>query len=247
MNIKAILIFLSLSLFSQLGLASNKVVELTSLDWPPYSSKGLAEQGASVAVAKAAFKAMGYELKVTFFPWSRAVALAKDNSSQFAGYFPEYYSSDIANEFIYSEPMGSGPLGFAERKDKAISWSVLDDLKPYRIGIVQDYVNTADFDAMVAAKTLKTSTTISDTNNLMKMVNKRIDLAVVDKNVMNYLLKTDKKLMKKADLAQFNKTILEDKKLFICFKKGAKGEELAKIYNEGLKKIDIMGIMNKYL
>jgi polar amino acid transport system substrate-binding protein len=48
-------------------------------------------------------------------------------------------------------------------------------------------------------------------------------------------------------MAQFNATLLEDKKLFICFKKGDKGEELAKIYNEGLKKIDIEAIMAKYL
>lgn len=100
---------------------------------------------------------------------------------------------------------------------------------------------------MVASKALKTSSTTSDTKNLLKMVNGRLDLAVVDKNVMNYLFKTDKGLAKKSANAQFNSTLLEDKKLFICFKKNAKGEELAKIYNEGLKKIDITTIMNKHL
>lgn len=247
MTIKNILLATSLILFTSMSYSANKVIQLTSLEWPPYSSKSLPEQGASVAVAKAAFKAMGYELKVKFFPWSRAVALAKDSNSQYAGYFPEYYSQEIEKDFIYSESMGSGPLGFAERKDHSISWSALSDLKPYRIGVVQDYVNTAEFDAMVANKSLKSSTTISDTNNLMKLVNSRLDLAVVDKNVMNYLFKTDKMLAKKANLAQFNATLLEDKQLFICFKKGNQGENLAKIYNEGLKKIDIEAIMAQYL
>jgi polar amino acid transport system substrate-binding protein len=246
MFIKSLLTF-TIILLSSISYSADKVVNLTSLDWPPYSSKSLAEQGASVAVAKAAFKAMGYDLKVTFFPWSRAVALAKDSSSEYSGYFPEYFSEDTAKDFIYSDAMGSGPLGFAERKDKPINWSILDDLKAYKIGIVQDYINTSDFDAMVASKALKTSTTTSDTKNLLKLVNGRLDLAVIDENVMKYLFKTDKALAKKVSNAQFNTTLLEDKKLFICFKNNPKGEELAKIYNEGLKKIDIPSIMGKYL
>lgn len=247
MKLHNLLIATTLMLLSSLSFSADKVVRLTSLDWPPYSGKHLAQQGASVAVAKAAFKAMGYDLQVSFFPWSRAVALAKDGKSNFSGYFPEYYSDDTAKDFIYSEAMGSGPLGFAERKDNSISWSNLNDLKAYKVGVVQDYINTTDFDAMVASKALKTSTTTSDTKNLLKLVNGRIDLAVVDKNVMNYLFKTDKGLAKKTSNAQFNATLLEDKKLFICFKKNGKGEELAKIYNEGLKKINITDIMNKHL
>lgn len=247
MNLQKILLTLSLVFFSSLSLSAGKVVHLTSLDWPPYSGKALTEQGASVAVAKAAFKAMGYELKVSFYPWSRAVALAKDDGSKYSGYFPEYFSDDTAKDFIYSEAMGSGPLGFAERKDNSIAWSELNDLKSKKIGIVQDYINTTEFDAMVAQKTLKTSTTTSDTKNLLKLVNGRIDLAVIDKNVMNYLFKTEKSLAKKSTDAQFNANLLEDKKLFICFKKNAQGEELSKIYNQGLKKIDIAAIMQQYL
>ena len=88
---KKILLSISLIIFTSLSYSADKVVHLTSLDWPPYSGKTLSDQGASVAVAKAAFKAMGYELKVSFYPWSRAVALAKDSSSKFSGYFPEYF------------------------------------------------------------------------------------------------------------------------------------------------------------
>lgn len=244
---RKILLILSLVFFNSLSYSADKVINLTSLDWPPYSSKSLKEQGASVAVAKAAFKEMGYELKVSFFPWSRAVAFAKDKKSEYSGYFPEYYSEDIAKEFTYSEPMGSGPLGFAERKNNSIEWTQLNDLKQHRIGVVQDYVNTTEFDQMVMKKSLKISTTTSDTKNLLKLVNNRLDLAVIDKNVMNYLFKTDKALAKKSNEAQFNIKLLEDKKLFICFKKGKEGEELAKIYNEGLKKIDIDKIMQQYL
>lgn len=232
-------------LISSVAIAEDKVVHLTSLDWPPYSGKDLPGGGASIEVARAAFKAMGYELKVDFYPWSRAVNLAKDEGSKYAGYIPEYYSDAVAEEFHYSDVMGNGPLGFAQHADKPINWSSHDDLSNYSIGVVQDYVNEAEFDKRIADGRIKVQAVTSDATNLVKLVNGRIDMAVVDKNVMDYLIKTDKRLKNKGDKLQFNDKMLEDKKLYICFKKNAMGEELLKVFNEGLTKIDINAIMKE--
>ena len=181
-----------LTLFLPHASYGDKTVYLTSLDWPPYSGKALKEQGASVAVAKAAFKAMGYTLVVEFFPWSRAVNLAKSGSSKYMGYFPEYYSDDVAKEFIYSAEMGSGPLGFVEQTSKPINWRTMDDLSRYKIGVVRDYVNTAEFDARVASGKIKVEAVTADVNNIQKVSSGRLDLAVIDKNVMAYLFANEK-------------------------------------------------------
>ncbi len=241
-----IVLFVLTLMISQLSVAE-KVVHLTSLDWPPYASKSLPQQGASVAVASAAFKAMGYKLIVNFLPWSRAVNEAKSPSSQYMGYFPEYYSQGVAKEFTYSDPMGSGPLGFVEQAGKSIAWNALSDLKGKRIGVVQDYVNTTEFDTLVASGKLQVSTVVSDSKNLRKIINDRLDLAVIDKNVMDHLFKLDKSLKGKANQAHFQDKLLEDKKLYICFKKNKAGQQMADIYNQGLKKIDVNAIMDKFL
>jgi polar amino acid transport system substrate-binding protein len=245
MKLNKILYAFCILFLSSLVNAENKVIRLTSLEWPPYSGKDLPQQGSSVAIARKAFAAMGYTLEVTFFPWSRAVALAKDKNSQFAGYFPEYYAQDTAEQFIYSKEIGSGPLGFAERIDNSISWSTLTDLAPYDIGIVQDYINTKDFDVLARSNALTTSITINDTNNLKKLVSSRIDLAVVDKNVMEYLFTTDPSLMRKAHLAQFNKQLLEEKKLYICFKKTERGQQYSELLSQGLQQISVDNNNNK--
>lgn len=224
---------------------ADNTIYLTSLSWPPYSAPDMAQQGASVAVAKAAFEAMGYKLVVDFYPWSRAVHLAQDAGSKYDGYFPEYYSDDIAKEFTFSEPMGHGPLGFVQSAAKPISWGSMDDLKKYQIGVVKDYVNTADFDAMVAAGKLKVAEVISDKNNIQKAAFGRIDMAVIDRNVLEYSIKTDPDLKKVADKVSFNDKLLEDKKLYVCFKHSK--EDLAKIFNEGLAKIDVEKIQADYL
>lgn len=227
--------------------ADDKLVRLTSLDWPPYSGQALQDQGASIAIAKAAFAAMGHRLEVSIYPWNRSVALASEENSIYAGYFPEYHAQDIAEDFIFSDPIGSGPLGFAELKSNPVQWQVLSDLNDYRIGTVQGYVNTADFDEMAKNKELITYSAISDVNNLKKLTAGRLDLVVIDRFVMEYLLVSDNQLSKKAHLIQFNQRLLEDKKLYICFKKNEQGKALAKVFNQGLKTIDIDSFMHSYL
>jgi polar amino acid transport system substrate-binding protein len=244
--IKRFALLLTLTLLTSFSWAE-KTVHLTSLGWPPYSGKELQGQGASVAVAKAAFEAMGYTLKVDFFPWSRAVALAQDGNSKYAGYFPEYYSDAVAQDFTYSDSLGKSPVGFVEQADKPVTWNSHEDLKQFSIGVVQDYVNEAKFDAMVADGSLKVEPVISDKNNLLKVINGRLDLAVIDKNVMNYLFANDKALQGKASKASFNSKLLDDKDIHICFKKTAEGEELAKIFNEGLTKIDVDAILAQHM
>lgn len=244
---KKLMILLLCTLLSGPALAAEQEkVLLTSLDWPPYTGADLKDQGASVAVAKAAFAAMGYELVVEFYPWRRAVQLAKNNP-RYDGYFPEYYDQDYEADFIFSEAMGSGPLGFAERKDKPITWNSLDDLRDISIGVVSDYVNTAEFDARMNDGRLKTSAAGSDLINLQKLSGGRIDLAVIDQHVLNYLLNTAPELKPIRDKIQFNGRLLEDKKLYICFKRGPRGEKLAEIFKQGLARIDVQAIMEQYM
>lgn len=243
---KKILAFCLSALLANIAFAENKTVYLTSLDWPPYSGKSLATGGASIDVAKAAFKAAGYNLVVNFYPWNRAVNLAKDKDSKYAGYFPEYYSESVAKEFSLSEPMGTSPLGFAERKADPKNWETVQDLEKYKVGVIKGYVNDgAEFDAAIAAKKIKTDAVGSDSKNLKKLANGRVDLAIIDTNVMNHLLQTDKSLKGEAAQLQVNKKLLVTNNLHIAFKKTPEGEKLTKIFNEGLKKIDVKAIMEK--
>lgn len=221
------------------------VVHLTSLNWPPYADPQLPQQGASIAVARAAFAAVGYELVVDFYPWSRAVYLAGDEGSEYAGYFPEYFSPEIGKEFIFSEAIGSGPLGLVQNAAKPLVWESLADLADYRIGVVKDYVNTREFDALVAKQELQVSEVLTDKSNIQKTAYLRVDGAVIDRNVLDFSLKTDPELQLLAGKVSFNERILENKQLYVCFKKSR--PEVARLFNEGLQKIDAAKIQADYL
>lgn len=159
--------------------------QLNSLDWPPYTGAKLPEQGTSAKAVKEAFGKGGHKVSVKILPWQRAVDTAKSDPS-IVGYFPEYYDASL--DCVFSDPIGTGPLGFAQNSSKPISWQNLDDLKGLRIGVVAGYVNTAEFDERASKGQLNADATQSDEQNLIKLANGRLDLAVIDRNVMDYLL-----------------------------------------------------------
>jgi len=219
--------------------AAADTFSLTSLDWPPYSGKDLPEGGLSVKVARAAFEAMGHDMAVVFLPWQRAVAMGLGEG--YVGYFPEYYSEDLAaDSCAFSEPMGSGSLGFVEPVSAPVSWETLDDLADRSIGTVAGYVNTAAFDERVAAGLLTVQTANDDLTNIRKVARGRIEMAVIDANVLDWLLSQNPDL---AGQVQMNDRRLEDKKLYVCFQKSEAGDAAREIFNQGLTKIDVPTLM----
>lgn len=220
-------------------------VSLTSLEWPPYIGESLPDHGAIAVVAREAFAAMGYTLHIKFFPWMRAIHNAKADNA-YAGYFPEYYAKATEKEFLFSAPIGLTPLGFLERKDDPVTWQTLDDLKTIMIGTVSGYVNTEEFDQKAAAGELQIEPVNADTLNILKVAARRMRLAVIDRHVLDYLLEHDAEVAGVKDEIQFNANILEEKQLFICFRRSPENERLRDIFNEGLQKIEAAQIMRDY-
>jgi polar amino acid transport system substrate-binding protein len=222
-------------------------VLLTSLDWPPYSGATLTQQGASTAVVRAAFKAVGLDLGVHYYPWSRSVFYVRSTDSMYLGYFPEYYAEALTKDFLFSDPIGRGPLGFAQRKRQQITWRTLDDLRHFRIGVVRGYINTQRFDQMAADGQLTVQEVGKDKSNLLMLVNGRIDLAVIDRYVMNYLFEHDADLAKAKSLISFNDRLLDDRQLYVCFRNDEQGSLLRDKFNAGLRQVDIEAVMQDYL
>ena len=225
------------------AVAEDKVVRLATLEWAPYTSQTLKHQGATTEVVRRAFKAMGYELQIMFYPWERAVKMGSDGSYGLDGFFPEYYREDVNDGVVFSDPVGYGPLGFAERVNRVIDWNKLEDLTPYTIGTVQGYANTLEFDERVAEQTLNVSEAMTDVTNLMKLAYGRVDLSVIDQHVFAYLLATNPELNAVREQLLFDQTLLEIKSLYVCFNKD--NAHLAEILNQGLAKIDIRAIQDE--
>lgn len=223
------------------------VIRLASLEWPPYTSARVEGEGASAAVVRAALATQGARLEIEFMPWTRAVAVGQDSGSGFHGYFPEYQSAEVERTFRLSRPIGSGPLGFVERRSSPVRWRSLDDLRDVPIGVVRGYVNTAEFDARIARRELIAVPAGDDLANIRKVMRGRLELAVIDRHVLAWLAGNEPSIADARRVVQFNARTLEDKVLYVALQRSAQGERARKLIDAGLKRIDIAAIVAPYL
>jgi polar amino acid transport system substrate-binding protein len=240
-------------LLTQPILAQAKKVTLTTLDWEPYIGEKLAGKGYVYEIVSEAFKSVGYQVNINFYPWARAVDEAESGRAD--GLFPEYYGDERKANFVFSAPFPGGPVGLLARKESKITFpadpqkeqtKALQWMKQYSFGVVRDYINTKEFDA---ASFLKKDVSDSDEQNIKKLLAKRTDLIFIDKFVAQYLIKTT--FPTSANELEFLEPPLEVKPLYIVFSKKAPGyEQKMKDFNEGLDKLQkagtIKAIMKKY-
>jgi polar amino acid transport system substrate-binding protein len=216
-------------------------LRLSTLNWEPYIGEKLKEQGFVAEVVKKAYASEGYEVELTYLPWARVVAMAKNG--EFDGYLPEYYAESLKKDFLVSDPYPGGPLVFFKRKGQNITFNSLNDLKPYTIGVVRGYVNTVEFDN---ASFLKKDPVRDDITNIKKLTAGRIDLMVADKFVGYHLIETQyPKAKGKLDVVE---PVLEKKELYLCIsKKTANSAKKLSAFNNGLKKLTSSGDLDKIL
>ena len=220
--------------------SAKPVVRLATLEWEPYIGTKMPDQGYCAALIRAAYAEQGIEVKIEFYPWARALHLARTGAVD--GLMPEYFNPSREAEFVYSAAFPGGPLVLYRRRNDAIGFRAdplkqqdlaLRWLKERRFGVVRGYLNTPVFDA---AKYLKKEEASDDATNLRKLVYGRIDLAVVDRRVAEHLIRTQypayagKIVPMDPPLAEFP--------LYIAFsRKSPRHAEALAAFNKGLAKL----------
>lgn len=227
--------------------AQDKVAHVSTLDWPPYTGQDLPKGGATTEVVRAAFDKVGYQTVVDYRPWKRAIDMAAKGTDEVIAYYPGYHCHHREG-FIKSDPIGNGPLGFAENSAAPITWDTLDSIgeQKLKIGTVLGYANTDEFDAKVGTGWIIAIPSKDDITNLKKLARRRIDAVVIDKFVLEYLKATEPSLAKSRTALRFNSHPLEEKTLYLCFRDDEAGRALREEFNKGLAKTNPDQIADDY-
>lgn len=216
-------------------------VTIATLDWLPYVGESLQEYGFTAAIVRAAFERSGYKVVFSFMPWARG--LQETEAGKYDAIFPAYYSEDRVEKYIYTKPFSNGPLVFYKKKGASIQYTTLEGLKPYRIGVVRGFVNTAEFDA---ADYLQKEEVDTDEQNLRKLALGRLDLVVVDKFVAQTILSTTFTEGKNA--LEPVEPPLDLKPLYLMLSRQIPdGQALADAFDKGLEEIVKDGTFDKIL
>lgn len=221
-------------------------IKIATTFWPPYMDPDLPNNGIISEVVHSTFRRAGVEAGVVFAPWQRSQT-AMLSSDKYDASFPVYATRQRLTECHLSGVIGASPIGFAQRKDKPITWNKLEDLKGTHIGTVIGYSNTDSFDQLVAEGTIEVSTVPLDLINLRRLIFARIDLAVMDKYVFRYLLKNSPELTRSGKALGFNSKIMKRQNLYVCFPKHEAGRKLRDSFNAALDPSDINRVIENGL
>jgi polar amino acid transport system substrate-binding protein len=217
------------------------LVQLATLEWPPYTGEDQPNGGAITETIRRAFSEFDYETMSYFLPWKRAISYAASEKNEIIGYYPGYHCNHEKG-FIASKSIGKSELGFAERSDNDITWNTLDDLEDYRIGTVIGYANTEEFDKRVKDNRITVITSHDDKTNLQNLADGQIDLAVIDPQVLKHFARKYPTLGKQGPLLKMDKRRLKSQKLFLCLRDSEIGHATAEVFNAGLEGLDINAI-----
>jgi polar amino acid transport system substrate-binding protein len=130
-----------------------------------------------------AYKKVGYEVRVDFVPFNRAIEMAK--SGQVDGVLGPYYSDERAKYFFYSDVIAESPVVFFALESSKITYSKLEDLSKYKIGTTVLTVYPKEF---FEASFLRKEPALDYILNIRKLLAGRIDLFVEKKRVVTSFL-----------------------------------------------------------
>ena len=116
---------------------STETVRITTGHWPPYLDKDLPGGGFLARIIRESFALEGIEVRFSYFPWSRALALVHS---------PDYETSavwscteDRSREFVFSAALIPYGWYFYYRAGQHFDWETLTDLQGMTVGLTQDY------------------------------------------------------------------------------------------------------------
>jgi polar amino acid transport system substrate-binding protein len=239
---RCIIIFLSLGITS--AAHSHEVWKITCLEWPPFAGKDLPDGGAGIKALRAALKTQGITLQVEFYPWTRAILVARQ--ADYIGVFPCWPEDvDVAAKGFEKLPaLFSSPIVIAQNKAKPLSMQSLNDLTGLTIGVVQDYSNTTAFNQMVKNKRIRTSISQSDGDGLKALNAHRTDGMLIDLNVLNYLL--SHKLPSAAPNIEANSGWHEDKELSLDIVSSHPNKDhIKQVYARAIAAVDAQKIVDE--
>ena len=234
------LFVLSAMLFLVLSTSAfaDRNITLATLDWQPYVGSDMKNYGFNAEIITEALKQVGYTVNIEFMPWDDVIS--KTRQGLYDGAFPEYYSKERSENFVYSSFFSNSLLGFYKRKESNITYKTLHDLKPYKIGIVTGYINTEEFDSATYLKKVESD---SDLESLKKLISGEVDLIIIDKLVAQYIIRND--LPEAAGRLEFVDPPLVIHPLFLILpKKLTNSEQIKNDFNKGFDIISHNGTVD---
>ena len=175
-------------LFSANEIWAEEVV-LGISEYPPFKVQSARDGGPLTALVMESFAAAGVQGTIQWVPNNRAIQGVM--SGTYGASFGWAHSPDRDDALLYStKPIYSYDMVFVARKGEEPSWSSLQDLTKYRLGITRGNFYSQSFADLMSANVLHATEASSDIDNLRQIAIGRIDLLPIEESVGHHLIST---------------------------------------------------------
>ena len=171
------LLFLGTTAFTQ-----DNNISMATTDWEPYYSSTLKKGGVINELVSTAFNRRGYTTSIIWVPWIRALRSVESGRSDVV--LGAYFTEERSRLYHISEPFFNIDVGIIALKEVNItSYSSLNDLRPYRIGINRGWAYTPAFDL---AEYLNKDDATNHIITIRKLFARRVDMVAMSINIFKY-------------------------------------------------------------
>ncbi len=214
-------------------------IRLTTGKWQPYTSKNAPHYGFASHIVTEAFALAGVEVEYGFFPWKRAMKLAR--AGKWDGSIIWYETEQRRADFFYSDPIAPTRNSFFHLKSYQFDWNGFEDLKDVRVGGTSEYSYGTAFDAAEKAGIFRTHRAISDEVGLTNLLKGRVDvfpgeLLVTYEQIRGTFSEEDAALF-----THHPKHIGREPLYLLLSKKVSGNERMRDLFNEGLQRLKESG------
>ena len=209
--------------------------------WPPFVDPALPSQGISMEIVRAAYATQGYDVRIDFMPWARAMKGVKEGRYDI---IPDAWRT-VEREAVlhFSEPYVSNMVRFIKRKGDPFEFTGMETLDNKTVGVTRGYAYS---EAFSIADNFAKSEANDILQNVRRLVLKRIDLTLEDELVARALISREApELLSKIE---FTRQPLSLETLHVVSgKANPRHKTLIDAFNRGLEEIRANGTLVRIL
>lgn len=243
--VRIILITTITLVFSTSSQATNKIITISSGEWPPFVSEKLKYHGVAARIISESFALQNIEVKYTWFPWKRSYNNIKMGYSDASAVWA--VTEKRSKEMLFSDPVINNVIVLFFNNKKFSNWKSYDDLSGLIIGATNGYFNGDEFEKAEKNGLITVERTSIESNNFKKLLANRIDAVVAE-------IDTGYDILNRISAAEQIKSIVVSPKKVASFtthlitsKKLDNGDDIIEKFNKGLKQLVDTGKLDQYI
>ncbi|WP_456297048.1 transporter substrate-binding domain-containing protein [Vibrio sp. AK197] len=172
------------------ALSNQPSIELSTLEWAPYTGRHLPELGFMSEVTSQAFSHMGYDVTIRFRPWLRALQEAKEGKVD--GVIAIYKNTEREQYLTFSHLVWEVKEMLITLAEHPMQSSQdIHHLNNLTVGVLRGSLSAED----LRQDGVRVSPVTNEAQNIRKLYAKRLDAIITPKEVFNYNYQTIKETL----------------------------------------------------